>query len=289
MTAPSPWLEHLTQADWDVLRRAAREAGVHAEDLPHDEAALAAVLVHPGTFSTICRADDEAWVGASPFLVFAAAVHRGWGDLQGARHVDEWVGARQRLPVLGVDDLRDFLSSGQRRLFLASLLASYTRVASGSTWVQTARGWRRRRFSELDPVRLASLLEVVSAEERPGVYRRLGDLALFLTGVFPDHTALAGLGPLAEGRLLRAGGLGAEVVADDRGPEPIPGPVGLLERLGQRWYHLACRSAGRPLTGTMPVVAEVAERFGLARRVLNVVTDRYLFPVRRRWFGEPAA
>src|SRR5205823_12399988 len=107
-------------------------------------------------------------------------VHGGWMELQDATHVDEGVGPRRRLPILGGDDLRAFLAGASRRLFVSELLASYTRVASGSTWVHTRRGWRRRRFSELDPVRLASLLEVVPEEERPGVYRRLGDLALFL-------------------------------------------------------------------------------------------------------------
>ena len=163
-----PWLEHLTPEDRTLLARAAQESGVDAERLRHDEAALAAVLSHPATFAVVWGDGDEALLGASPFLVFATAVHRGWADLQGVHHVDEWVGARQRLPVLGGDDLRTFLSSGARRLFLTSLLASYTHVASGSTWVHTGRGWRRRRFSELDPVRLASLLEVVPAEERPG-------------------------------------------------------------------------------------------------------------------------
>ncbi len=72
-----------------------------------------------------------------------------------------------------------------RRLFLAELLSSYTHVASGTVWAKSGGRWRRRRFSELDPVQLARLAEVVPDWERLAVYRRLGDLALFLTGVFP--------------------------------------------------------------------------------------------------------
>jgi hypothetical protein len=33
------------------------------------------------------------------------------------------------------------------------------------------------------------------------------------------------------------------------------------------------------------VLAEVSENFAAARRVLNFLTDRYLFPLRRQWFG----
>ncbi len=112
-------------------------------------------------------------------------------------------------------------------LFLAELLASYVHVASGSVWVQTAHGWRRR-YSELDPVRLATLLEVVDQTERPGVWRRLGDLALFLTGVFPDHTDARGLGPVQATRLLRSAGLAPGETGAGAG-------VALLELLGRRW------------------------------------------------------
>jgi len=37
------------------------------------------------------------------------------------------------------------------------------------------------------------------------------------------------------------------------------------------------------------VLATIAEHFSDARRILNVVTDRYLFPLREQWFGRPAA
>lgn len=276
------WLDHLTDSDRQLLRQIAPAAGAGPAALA-EPAALARVLSHPATFDVVFgKTRPEEPPPASPFLVFAVVVHRGWAELRGARHVDEWVGPRQRLPVLGGDDLRGFLGSDARRFFLAELLASYTRVASGSTWVQTRRGWRRRRFSELDPVRLASLLEVVPAAERPGVYRRLGDLALFLTGVFPDHTELAGLGPGARGRLLRIAGM----TTARPGPADLPtDAVALLERLGERWYRVAVRTVPAPLTGSMQVVADVAGRFGLARRSLNYLTDRYLFARRGGFFG----
>jgi hypothetical protein len=284
------WFDHLTERDLDLLGRLAGRAGVSATAVRTDPAALTRVLSHPAAFDALFSGpDDETLVATSPFLTFALVVHRTWTDLKRARHVEEWVGPRQRLPVLGGDDLRDFLAADTRRLFLTELLASYTRVASGSTWVHTRRGWRRRRFSELDPVRLASLLDAVPEQERPGVYRRLGDLALFLTGVFPDHTELHGLGAHDEARLVRISGL----VADDRGVLRLgPGATGtveLLERLGERWYRLAARTAARPLTASTAVVADVAERFRSARRTLNYLTDRHLFARRALWFGQPGA
>ncbi|HYN99210.1 MAG TPA: hypothetical protein VEU28_06010 [Actinomycetota bacterium] len=289
------WFDHLSSRDLSLLSQVADQAGVSPGAVAGNPNALTKVLSHPSAFDLLFPAREDgvfppstpALVPASPFLAFAVVVHRSWADLQQANYVDEWVGPRQRLPVLGGDDLRDFLASDQRRLFLTELLTSYTRVTSGSTWVHTTRGWRRRRYSDLDPVRLSSLLEVVPEMERPGVYRRLGDLALFLTGVFPDHTELHGLGTVDEARLLRMSGLPER---DANPGPPVPeGAVGLLERLGGHWYRLAIGSLRGPVTGTMSVVAEVAERFGPARRTLNYVTDRHLFAGRGHWFGQEAS
>lgn len=217
-------------------------------------------------------------VYVSPFLTFAVAVHRTATALEEATFVEERLGTRQRIPVFDAAGLRAVLRDPLRRYFFVELLASYTRVSSGVTWRRTALGWRRQRFSELDPARLVTLLDVVEPMERPGVYRRLGDLCLFLLGVFPDHPPRP-VGAAAD-RLLRHSGIRADDVADLDG-------VALFERLGSTWYRTATRLAsttGQPVTGTLAVVGQVADHFREARRALNVVTDRYLFPLRSRWF-----
>ena len=287
------YLQHLSDTDLKLLAGAVPDlstAGDPVALIRSRPAMITDVLGHPAAFGAVFQpgAEAEPFVTATPFLVFAVAVHRTAADLSGATHVSEWLGPRQRVPVLDVSDLRDFLAGEWRRLFLVELLASYTHVASGSVFVSTRRGWRRQRFSELDPVRLAGLLEVVAAAERPGIYRRLGDLALFLTGVFPDHTARHGFGPVEQGRLLRAGRLRRQ---EDAPAASAPlalgdaGAVGLLEQLGRRWYRLAHDAIPPPLPADVQVLAELAERFGQARRILNVVTHRFLFQFRDRWFG----
>lgn len=251
-----------------------------------DPALVPALLERPDIVDAVLgRPGDEegGLTGVSPFLVFAAAVHRATADLAQASYLPERSGLRQQVPVFDVDQLRDFLGEPMRRLFLAELLASYARVSSGRYWTKTARGWRRRRrYSELDPVALAGLLGAVPAAERVGVYRRLGDLALFLTGVFPDHAQLSALGPLDAGRLLRAAGV-ARAEQDAWVSTPS---IELLEHLGARWYRQAGAQVTTPC-GRMVVVAEVADRFRPARRVLNHVADRYLFPAGHQWFAGP--
>jgi len=281
------FFEHLTVTDRAVLERVAGEVGADGARLRDDPAALAALLAHPGTFATLFGSPaGEALVPASPFLVFAVVVHRGWAELGERSHVREWVGVRQRLPVLSAHELRAFLDDPARRLFLTELLASYTRVASGSTWVRTRRGWRRRRWSELDPLRLAELLEVLPETEHAGVYRRLGDLALFLTGVFPDHIELAGVAEREARRLRTLTGVGS--VTGGPGLPGSDGAVALLEQLGAGWYLAARRRSLLPRSPGAVLLTEVAERFAVARRTLNHLTDRYLFGHRARWFTHPA-
>lgn len=262
--------QQLTGPDLELLRSAVgpQTGVVSALGAPETEAAVFGDLE-----------GSAMKVGVSPFLAFATALHRTAARLETTSFVEERWAPRVRVPVFDVGDLRALVSDPLRRWFLVDLLASYTRVSSGVMWTRTPRGWRRRRFSELDPVSLAEQLALVGPAERAGVYRRLGDLALFLLGVFPDHPPrLAGV---AGERLLRLGGSGVDSNRELDG-------AALLERLGSRWYEAAvasARAAGCPVTAPLAVAGHMGEHFGAARRVLNAVTDRYLFPLREQWFG----
>jgi hypothetical protein len=273
----------LRDRDLQLLARAAgqRLDGDEAfQRLRADPDRIEAMLRQPKLFEVLFSSEQrDPLLLASPFLVFAALVQRVTSDLEGATFVEEWQGPNRRLPVFDVESLRGFLGHARHRALLAELLASYTRVASGTWWERTERGWRRRRYSELDPVRLAELLQVVPAAQRAGVHRRLGDLALFLSGVFPEHVAVH---PLSPRHLQRV----ARLLEDEAGPSELnlaggqPRGVWLLEWLGRRAYRLAARAGG-------PSAAELealAGGFGTARRVLNLLTNRYIYPARERWF-----
>lgn len=91
-------------------------------------------------------------------------------------------------------------------------------------------------------------------------------MSLFLAGVFPDYARRNAFGPFDAERLSRAAGIVAEGEL---------APIQLLEHLGTRWYRRAFELA--PVaTAQLLVVAQVADRFQDARRVLNHIADRYL-------------
>ncbi len=221
----------------------------------------------------------------SPFVAFATLLARTPALLEGLAFVPERLGARRTVPVFEAPALRDLVDDPLRRLFLADLLASYTHVASGAIWVRSRRGWRHRRFSELDPARFAELILTVPPDQRPALYRRLGDLSLFLSGVFPDFAEAHPLAPIAVERLRRA--LAVEQPGGQRPAEPlIPdlGALAQLEAIGRRSYALSWEATLYRDLGFAPALAHVVEHFRHARMVLNFLTDRYLFQHRERWF-----
>lgn len=274
---------HLAATAWDrqLLARFGADLDVSPDQLASRPDLVEELIARPAVFDALFGSvDQDPLIHASPRLVFAVLLSRVARDLEDSGYVDEWLGPRLRVPVFDASRLREFVSEPDRRAFLTELLASYTKVASGAVWLKTARGWRRRRYSELDPIRLAQMLEVVAPFQRPVIHRRLGDLALFLSGVFPDHAISHGPEPREWVQIERLLG----------GSEPGSGPaellrssgqekgLRLLEWLGRRAYRLAAQAGAGELE-------PIAAAFGQARRVLNVMAGRYLFPRRDLWFG----
>jgi hypothetical protein len=200
----------------------------------------------------------DAMATTSPLVLFRELIDNTVADLQRVAYVEEWLGPRRRLPVFDVQVLREYGAKSVNRDRLASLLASYARIASGSIWERSRGRWRRRRYSELNPLDLAEL----------GAFSRLGDLSLFLSGVFPEHVAGHPLEPRHLARLSRL--LDSNPGELARAEEPF----WLWEWVGKAAYGRAGESG-------------LARDFRTSRRLLNVLTGRYLFPIRERWFGGP--
>jgi hypothetical protein len=277
-------LERLSDEDLAMLARAGGDAAgsvAAVSRLRADPARIGDLIERPEVYRAMFRSKDrDRLVFATPFLAFSVLLAQTARELAEARFVYEWAAPRRRVPVFDAASLRGFVGKQARRLFLAELLSSYTHVASGTVWARSSGRWRKHRFSELDPVELAWLAEVVPEWERPAVYRRLGDLALFLTGVFPDHAG-GWLGARKVERISRALAWGEGTPEPGRGD----GALDLLEGLGRRAYELAAEASEAPRTVPMvAVLAELPARFTQARRVLNFLTDRHLFPLLDRWF-----
>ncbi len=273
MNYPLLYREHLSQRDFELLAQTAGtdDAALKQRMLERPEA-IDELLASRRLFEMIFDPSRElADPGASSFLSFAALVNRSASDLHDATYVSEWSGPGKRLPVFDVDCLRQFLDDGARRFFLIEFLNSFTTVASGTFVVQTREGLRQRRFSELDPVALAEMVELLPPAERPGGYRRLGDVALFLSGVLPDHTASHPYTASQREWLARSAVLGpSEALAEDQA-------LHFMEVAGAAWYRRSVDEAKGGIATGPTFLRTLADRFTEARRILNYLADRYLF------------
>jgi hypothetical protein len=192
-------------------------------------------------------------------------------DLQTASLIPEWSGPGRRLPVFDVEPLREFFADGERRFFLIEFLNSFTTVASGTLLVRTKSGYRYRRFSELDPVVLAEMVEQLPVAERPGGYRRLGDVTLFLCGVFPDYTASHPFDDSQLEWLARSARIAPSECYEEAEDFEF------LETAGAAWYRRAVDGAVATMGAGPEFLRNVADRFHQARRILNCFADRFLF------------
>ncbi len=248
----NPWhlLECLSDRDLEYM------APGRADALRRDPRLLALALDDAALFTRLSE-EGDALLKVSPFVLFHVFMRQAVRELGRTAFTVERAGFRQRVAVFDAPQVRDFLDDPTMVAYLSELLASFTRVSSGSTWHRTKRGWRRRRFSDLDLRSLEAMEADASAGDRFYLDRRMGEVALFLLGVFPDAMQR----PRLHGRT----------------PEEV-------EVIGAARYR---RAAGHPLAeraGVAPLLGTLSRRFRMARKALNFITDRFLYPLRTQWF-----
>jgi hypothetical protein len=224
------------------------------------------LLGDPAVVDAVLARQEKPTTAVSPFLLFAVLVHRVADELREATYVSDWSGPRSRLPVFDVVPLQEFLEDPGREIFLATLLASFALPEPPPV-----------PADPFDLTDLARWVDQALPADRIQLLRRLGDLSLLMAGVFPDHNGPKPLRPIDAERLGRTVGMRPEELLELCDHARLAPGLDALESLGARWYGAAA-SGGAP-----PVLNAVATRFRSARRVLNHLTDRYLYRIEPGW------
>jgi hypothetical protein len=225
------------------------------------------LLARPDVFEKVLDRHSHPADIVSPFLLFSVLVHKTAEDLREATYVNEWIGPRSRMPLFDVAPLQEFVDDPGRTFFLAALLSSFATPESPPV-----------PAGPFDLYGLALWLDQAFPGDRVVLLRRLGDLSLFLTGMFPDHTGARPLRPVDAERLGRTVGMTAEEMLALCDRSVLSPGLDALESLGSRWYKAAVLGDGTP-----QVVGDVGSRFRSARRVLNHLADRYLYRLDTGW------
>jgi hypothetical protein len=211
--------------------------------------------------------DDHALLHVSPRLVFSVLLRRVVRDLQGQRYTLER-GGGETVAVFDAPRVRRFVAEPEIWTYLVSMLASFVRNESVTVLVRRREHYIRRRFNTSSLDDMMALAGLVDADEVPWIFRRIADIALFQSGIFPR--SLRGVRP----RAARAS---------------VPPTVATYEEHGRRFYRLAAsRAAEQPRSAAAEsrVLRALAEEFPAARKSLELLSDRYLrwTPCAVRWF-----
>ena len=210
--------------------------------------------------------EQGVFVRVSPYLMFAVLLRCVYRDLEGQSFVFERDARGKRIPVFEASQAVRLLGDPTMREYLTGMLCSFVRTNTGLLHWRERGAWRKRKFSDVDMDDMIALCHLVEPSFKPRLYKRIADIALFLTGIYPDHTSFFVRRPRSQAARSRT----------------VPD----YEREGRRFYALAAREAEPPWPAS--VFEMLAEKFTLAREALNTLNDCYLEPLRARYFDQPA-
>ncbi len=253
-------LERLTEADLLFLIATLAKAGDRGRMLRvlrEDEEILRAMLADQRLFQRI-TSDPDTLLQVSPRLLFAVLLNAARRDLAQLGYTFE----NGPLVVFDGPQVAALLDDARILDYLVELLVSFVRVHGTTVTVRVRRGtWTRFRFDDLDLTAMIRHASSLEESERFPWYRRIADLCLFLTGVFPQN-------------IERKAGAAARELA-----------LRATAESGRSFYRAAAAHPQAARAGTAEVLARLADAFDLAAKPLAHVTNRYLGPLRDRLFA----
>ena len=168
------------------------------------------------------------------------------------------------IPVFDAEDLVSLLNQESLLIYLADMLSSFTRVESYAISIRIRKGvWRKIRFNDLDIHSLMSLCDVVDDAYRFSLYKRIGDICLFILGVFPVYADRDYRYPVSGQLRPRIAGRRRVSTQD-------------YEKEGQRFYRMAAEHRTARDMALTEVFWSLHENFQKAKKPLNFIAEHYL-------------
>ncbi|MCL5096946.1 MAG: hypothetical protein M1608_05355 [Candidatus Omnitrophica bacterium] len=260
---------HLTESDLRFIVESVvtqRRDHDHIIGLVRDKEDLLDPMLEDPKLAERLLNEQEVFVRTSPYLMFTVLLRRLRRDLEDQSFVLEAGVRGKSIPVFEAPQAVQLLSDPAMLEYLTEMLCSFVRTNTGMLYWKERGVWRKRKFSDVDMDDMIALCQLVEPRLKPRLYKRIADIALFLTGIYPDHAAFLARRPRSQAALRRT----------------VPD----YEREGRHFYVLAAGESEPPWPAT--VFQRLAEKFTLARAALNTLNDRYLKPLRARYFNLPA-
>lgn len=211
--------------------------------------------------------DEEVFLKVGPALFFEVLLRGSVGELETAAYTVERSG-RSSIPVFDTSEVTELMRRDGVIEYMAHMLASFTKIHSYVVPVRVRPGVRRRiRYNDMDVDSLIALCAKAGDHERFAFYKRIADVCLFTSGVFPGHASLHAQSAQGHGRMRTR-----RTIED-------------YETEGRRFYRLAEEHPAARLMELTGVFALLRENFTSARKPLTFISSRYLHSKRHHLFG----
>ena len=222
----------------------------------------------------LVQSDDEIFLYISPALFFEILLRNSHRELETAAYTEERQG-RMSIPVFDTPNVLEFMEKPGVVEYLASMMASFTRINSYTVPVRVRRGVRRRvRYNDMDVDSLIRFAADADPEQKFGYYKRIADVCLFLSGVFPD-SAQSRAGSASNAAMPRSWRMRRTLEE--------------YEREGRTFYGLAQEHPAARALELSQVFAALKQNFNSARKPLAFVATRFLHAKKRQLFGVATA
>ena len=207
--------------------------------------------------------DEEIFLKISPALFFEALLRRAANDLEEAGYTLERT-RRMKIPVFDTKEVSELLTREPLLLYLADMLASFTRIQSYTLSFRVRKGVSEKiRFNDLDILSLMNFCEAAGEEYRVGFYKRIADICLFMLGIFPDYAE-------RDYRYPFSGQARPHILGKMRiRPEDY-------EKEGRKFYKLAAEHPSAKELHLAETFWALHENFQKAKKPLNFISDHYL-------------
>lgn len=249
----------------DILTPGHSEKTRMIRTLREDDDILEAMIADKKVFEYLTK-NQEPFVKVSPLLFFTVLLVAAKNELKNRSYTVE-LESRRRMFVFDSGSVADLLDKEGVLPYLADMLASFVKITSFSFMTQVRPGvWNRVRFCDFDVEDLIKFSRMIEDAQRFLPYKRIADICLFVSGVFPDFVAANELH-----RDRRAGGL-AKFSRED------------FSSRGAHFYRAAALHHEAHYQGMREVLLKLSDDFELAVKPLSYLSTHYLGLLKDRIF-----
>lgn len=209
--------------------------------------------------------EEEVFLSISPYLFFRILLKRAHRELRWESFTIERHGT-QKVFVFDTDRLTELLERKDLRAYLACMLSSFTKVETTVFYLIASGRVYKFKYSSIDMDDVEERLKLVDEEKRFPLLRRIGDIALFLLGIFPEY--------LARRMIFRR--------SEKKNPEEL---IREVEEKGSFYYYLASTHEEAKRLGLSEILYVLSQNFMLMKKPLNFIAERYLHARKSRLFN----